>query len=46
MSPHEHTKELKHRMGESIVRQDTIVECIIIGLLAIGSVLIKGLQET
>jgi hypothetical protein len=33
-------------MGEAIIRQDAIVECIIIGLLAISSVLIKGLQET
>ena len=43
MSAREQIVELKRRMGESIIGQDTVVERIVIGLLANGNLLVEGL---
>lgn len=43
MSAHEQIQDLKARMGESIIGQETVVERIIVGLLANGNLLVEGL---
>ena len=46
MSSREHILELERRMGESIIGQQTVVERLIIALLANGNVLMEGLPGT
>ncbi len=43
MSAHDQISELKRRMQQSIVGQETVVERLIIGLLANGNLLVEGL---
>ncbi|MGI9325625.1 MAG: AAA family ATPase [Pseudomonadales bacterium] len=43
MTAREQILELKRRMGQSIIGQDTVVERILIGLLANGNLLVEGL---
>ncbi len=43
MSAHDQISELKRLMQQSIVGQETVVERLIIGLLANGNLLVEGL---
>ncbi len=43
MSAHDQIGELKRRMQQSIIGQETVVERLIIGLLANGNLLVEGL---
>ena len=43
MSAHDQISELKRRMHQSIIGQETVVERLIIGLLANGNLLVEGL---
>ena len=43
MSAHDQISELKHRMQQSIIGQETVVERLVIGLLANGNLLVEGL---
>ena len=43
MTAHEQILELKARMGEAIIGQESVVERLIIGLLANGNLLVEGL---
>jgi len=43
MDAHQQILELKARMGKSIIGQETVVERLIIGLLANGNLLVEGL---
>lgn len=43
MSAHDQIQELKNRMAQSIIGQETVVERLIIGLLANGNLLVEGL---
>lgn len=43
MSAHEQINELKKRMARSIIGQETVIERLVIGLLANGNLLVEGL---
>ncbi len=43
MSAHDQISELKARMAQSIIGQETVIERLVIGLLANGNLLIEGL---
>ena len=43
MSAHEQINELKERMARSIIGQETVIERLVIGLLANGNLLVEGL---
>ena len=46
MTAHQEIVELEKRMGEAIIGQETVIERLIIALLANGNVLMEGLPGT